>query len=158
MAVRNLPGKEAEVYDPLGLPGLVLDRPFLEKLIPAHGAYCIFPENSGAGKRLHPEDLLHAGLGYRRRRRREEQEEMREAFASYQPGRANGLSLFWGTMNLAQKLDQVLKLKETAGAADPEIERAYLQARQRLSRAARQENLREIREAFCGIWEILDEQ
>lgn len=158
LAVRNLPGKEAEVYDPLGLPGLVLDRPFLEKLIPAHGVYCIFPENSGTGKRLHPADLLHAGLGYRRRRRREEQEEMREAFASYQPGRANGLSLFWGTMNLAQKLDQVLKLKETAGAADPEIERAYLQARQRLSRAARQENLREIREAFCGIWEILDEQ
>ena len=97
-------GKEAEVYDPLGLPGLVLDRPFLEKLIPAHGVYCIFPENSGTGKRLHPADLLHAGLGYRRRRRREEQEEMREAFASYQPGRANGLSLFWGTMNLAQKL------------------------------------------------------
>ena len=77
-------GKEAEGIRSTGAAGLVLDRPFLEKLIPAHGVYCIFPENSGTGKRLHPADLLHAGLGYRRRRRREEQEEMREAFASYQ--------------------------------------------------------------------------
>ena len=158
LAVRNLSEKEAEVYDPLGQPGMVLDRLFLEKLIPAHGAYCIVPEGSSAEGKPDPVNLSRAGLRYRRRRRREEQEEMTEAFASYQPGKASGMSLFWGAMNLAQQLDQVFKLKEAAGKTDPEMERAYLQERQQLIRAARQELPGEIWRAFCRIWEILDEQ
>lgn len=162
LTVQSLPDETFAVYDPIGIPDIILDLPELMQLL-KEGAFYIAPvlnvrsTDISTGNTMSKPEILRRGLKFHEKIRAMEAADLSRVSAAYRPGRHNGVALSYCVINLALQLDKVFLLANSCAVPPGQLKVSYFMQKQELYRSAERENAFGIVDALRQLWEILNE-
>ncbi len=148
------------VYDPQGMPGLMVSREEIRMLAAESKPYVIVYEGSGTGegegrRQMDAAYIFREGMEYHKRIQKAELQEIQNAGKYYRKGSANEIALQYGIMNLCLQLDKVAMLAEECGHLSDQAEREYYISKRKLYDVGQKEEVERIPEIWEKIWEVL---
>lgn len=157
ICVRELEQNQYEIFDPQGMPGLIVGSRELADMAEEGEVYGIAIR--GDVRDLYLPDcrqILKNGMAFHERIREREQQGIADAVRQYCGSTGNRISLQFGIMNLALQMDKVFLLLGDCGLLDTGTERRYMEYKQELYEAGQRENVGELPEMLERIWELIE--
>lgn len=148
-----------EVFDPQGMPGLVVTKCDIDGMLRDRGTLAVFTgKDVRRCKEPDGRKLLAHGMEYRRIVERDEAEIMEKAVLRYRKERGNGITLRYGIFNLLLQLDKVFFLADSSGFLRDGGLKKYLACKHEMYRMGECESVSGIPDIYKGIWRILEHE